>query len=117
MDRRRITRRVRRGPGGGLEGIYRSSLDARKPQNPINSEEDQGHFQGFPGASSVCDVVGVRRGSGGGGSAELSIKTSALFRPFLPIVHRLSDPGGAYGLTTPLLRRTRTNSVARGLFG
>ena len=31
---------------GGLEGIYRSSLDARKPQNPINSEEYQGHLQG-----------------------------------------------------------------------
>eukprot|EP00976_Prorocentrum_cordatum_P003512 68918-Prorocentrum_minimum.AAC.1 len=33
------------GPGGGKEGIYRSSLDARKPQNPINSEEYQGHLQ------------------------------------------------------------------------
>eukprot|EP00959_Pyramimonas_sp_CCMP1952_P131269 2744725-Pyramimonas_sp.AAC.1 len=28
------------------EGIYRSSLDARKPKNPINSEEYQGHLQG-----------------------------------------------------------------------
>ena len=27
------------GSKGGLEGIYRSSLDARKAQNPINSEE------------------------------------------------------------------------------
>eukprot|EP00959_Pyramimonas_sp_CCMP1952_P045260 945332-Pyramimonas_sp.AAC.1 len=25
-----------RGCRGGVEGIYRSSLDARKPQNPIN---------------------------------------------------------------------------------
>eukprot|EP00959_Pyramimonas_sp_CCMP1952_P366950 7685723-Pyramimonas_sp.AAC.1 len=30
---------------GGQEGIYRSSLDARKPQNSINSEEYQGHLQ------------------------------------------------------------------------
>eukprot|EP00976_Prorocentrum_cordatum_P104695 1193996-Prorocentrum_minimum.AAC.7 len=36
----------RRGSGGGQKGIYRSSLDARKPQNPINSEEYQGHLQG-----------------------------------------------------------------------
>eukprot|EP00959_Pyramimonas_sp_CCMP1952_P190393 3982124-Pyramimonas_sp.AAC.1 len=53
-----------RGSGGGLEGverevtcdsagnegvpegIYRSSLDAHKPQNPISSEEYQGHVQG-----------------------------------------------------------------------
>ena len=34
------------GSRGGLEGIYRSSLDARKPQNPTNSEEYQGHLQG-----------------------------------------------------------------------
>eukprot|EP00976_Prorocentrum_cordatum_P073793 1181264-Prorocentrum_minimum.AAC.5 len=34
--------------GGELaaEGICRSSLDAHKPQNPINSEEYQGHPQG-----------------------------------------------------------------------
>eukprot|EP00976_Prorocentrum_cordatum_P034470 701471-Prorocentrum_minimum.AAC.2 len=31
---------------GLREGICRSSLDARKPQNPINSEEYQGHLQG-----------------------------------------------------------------------
>eukprot|EP00976_Prorocentrum_cordatum_P018398 372110-Prorocentrum_minimum.AAC.1 len=31
--------------GGGREGIYRSSLGARKPQNPTNSEEYQGHLQ------------------------------------------------------------------------
>ena len=37
---------VQRGSRGGPEGIYRSSLDARKPQNPINSEEYQGHLQG-----------------------------------------------------------------------
>ena len=37
---------VRRGSGGSQEGIYRSSLDARKSQNPINSEEYQGHLQG-----------------------------------------------------------------------
>eukprot|EP00976_Prorocentrum_cordatum_P117844 1196372-Prorocentrum_minimum.AAC.3 len=36
---------VWRGSGGGLEGIYRSSLDARKPQNPTKSEEYQGHLQ------------------------------------------------------------------------
>ena len=30
----------------GLEGIYRSSLDARKPQNPINSEGYLWHLQG-----------------------------------------------------------------------
>eukprot|EP00976_Prorocentrum_cordatum_P083145 1185119-Prorocentrum_minimum.AAC.2 len=45
------------GSGGGPEGIYRSSLDARKPQNPTKSEEYQGHLQG---------PEGVRRGSGGG---------------------------------------------------
>eukprot|EP00976_Prorocentrum_cordatum_P020095 407470-Prorocentrum_minimum.AAC.1 len=28
------TEGVRRGSGGGTEGIYRSSLDAREPQNP-----------------------------------------------------------------------------------
>eukprot|EP00976_Prorocentrum_cordatum_P060436 1175892-Prorocentrum_minimum.AAC.1 len=33
-------------PRGGLEGIYRSCLDARKPQNPINSEEYLWHLQG-----------------------------------------------------------------------
>eukprot|EP00976_Prorocentrum_cordatum_P047590 961413-Prorocentrum_minimum.AAC.2 len=27
---------VRKGRGGGLEGLYRSSLDARRPQNPTN---------------------------------------------------------------------------------
>ena len=32
------------GVGEGQEGIYRSSLDARKPQNPINSEEYQGYI-------------------------------------------------------------------------
>eukprot|EP00976_Prorocentrum_cordatum_P052110 1051782-Prorocentrum_minimum.AAC.1 len=37
---------VRRGSGGGQEGIYRSSPDARKRQNPINSEEYQGHLHG-----------------------------------------------------------------------
>eukprot|EP00959_Pyramimonas_sp_CCMP1952_P234749 4904977-Pyramimonas_sp.AAC.1 len=36
----------RRGAVSGSEGIYRSSLDARKPQNPIYSEEHQGHLQG-----------------------------------------------------------------------
>eukprot|EP00976_Prorocentrum_cordatum_P117739 1196354-Prorocentrum_minimum.AAC.2 len=50
---------VRRGSGGGQEGIYRSSLDTRKPQNPTKSEEYQGHLQGFP------DQEGFRRGSGG----------------------------------------------------
>eukprot|EP00976_Prorocentrum_cordatum_P054800 1105547-Prorocentrum_minimum.AAC.1 len=30
---------------GGLEGIYQSSLDARQPQSPLNSEEYQGHLQ------------------------------------------------------------------------
>eukprot|EP00959_Pyramimonas_sp_CCMP1952_P053105 1111122-Pyramimonas_sp.AAC.1 len=30
----------------GAEGIYRSSLDTRKPQNPTKSEEYQGHLQG-----------------------------------------------------------------------
>eukprot|EP00976_Prorocentrum_cordatum_P077376 1182662-Prorocentrum_minimum.AAC.2 len=34
------------GARGGLEGIYRSSLDARKPQNPTKSEEYHGHLQG-----------------------------------------------------------------------
>eukprot|EP00959_Pyramimonas_sp_CCMP1952_P238076 4975474-Pyramimonas_sp.AAC.1 len=33
------------GPRWGPEGIYRSSLDARKPQNPTKSEEYQGHLQ------------------------------------------------------------------------
>eukprot|EP00976_Prorocentrum_cordatum_P082940 1185040-Prorocentrum_minimum.AAC.1 len=41
-----VQRRVRRESGGGQEGIYRSSLDARKPQNPTYSEEYQGHLQG-----------------------------------------------------------------------
>eukprot|EP00976_Prorocentrum_cordatum_P021660 441863-Prorocentrum_minimum.AAC.1 len=36
---------VGRGSGGGRQGIYRSSADARKPQNPINSDEYQGHLQ------------------------------------------------------------------------
>eukprot|EP00976_Prorocentrum_cordatum_P041424 840669-Prorocentrum_minimum.AAC.2 len=36
---------VWRGCGGGAEGIYRSRLDARQPQNPTNSEEYQGHLQ------------------------------------------------------------------------
>eukprot|EP00959_Pyramimonas_sp_CCMP1952_P222902 4659996-Pyramimonas_sp.AAC.1 len=35
-----------RGSSGSLEGNYRSSLDARKPQNLINSEKYQGHLQG-----------------------------------------------------------------------
>eukprot|EP00976_Prorocentrum_cordatum_P018613 377115-Prorocentrum_minimum.AAC.2 len=30
---------------GAREGIYRSSLDARKPQDPTKSEEYQGHLQ------------------------------------------------------------------------
>ena len=37
---------VQRGSAGGLEGIYRSSLDARKPQNPTKREEYQRHLQG-----------------------------------------------------------------------
>eukprot|EP00976_Prorocentrum_cordatum_P055635 1122624-Prorocentrum_minimum.AAC.1 len=39
---------VRRGSGGGPEGEgnYRSSLDAREPQNPTKSEEYQGRPQG-----------------------------------------------------------------------
>eukprot|EP00959_Pyramimonas_sp_CCMP1952_P164097 3430859-Pyramimonas_sp.AAC.1 len=36
---------VPRGARGVREGIYRSSLDAHKPRNPINSEEYQGHLQ------------------------------------------------------------------------
>ena len=32
--------------GGGREGIYRSSLDAREPQNPTESEGHQRHLQG-----------------------------------------------------------------------
>eukprot|EP00959_Pyramimonas_sp_CCMP1952_P145714 3050430-Pyramimonas_sp.AAC.1 len=31
---------------GGLEGMYRSSLDAREPQNPTKSKEYQGYLQG-----------------------------------------------------------------------
>eukprot|EP00976_Prorocentrum_cordatum_P023503 478601-Prorocentrum_minimum.AAC.1 len=31
-------------PGFGEGGIYRSSVDAREPQNPTNSEEYQGHL-------------------------------------------------------------------------
>eukprot|EP00976_Prorocentrum_cordatum_P059176 1175367-Prorocentrum_minimum.AAC.1 len=54
-----VNARVGRGSGGGQEGIYRSSLDARKPQNPINSEEYLWHLQGVL-------YIGVRRGSGGG---------------------------------------------------
>eukprot|EP00959_Pyramimonas_sp_CCMP1952_P018691 394827-Pyramimonas_sp.AAC.1 len=34
------------GCGGGAEGIDRSSLDARKPQHPTNSEEYQVYLQG-----------------------------------------------------------------------
>eukprot|EP00959_Pyramimonas_sp_CCMP1952_P224176 4687277-Pyramimonas_sp.AAC.1 len=60
--------------------MYRSSLDAREPQKPTNSQEYQGHLQGvlystrgeqksktrcyqrcehpeLPGASSVCNVL------------------------------------------------------------
>ena len=37
-----IARLVSLGVQPSPEGIYRSSLDARKPQNPINSEEYQG---------------------------------------------------------------------------
>eukprot|EP00976_Prorocentrum_cordatum_P060765 1176036-Prorocentrum_minimum.AAC.4 len=65
-----------KGCGGGVEGKYGSSVDAREPQNPTKSEEYQKRLQGFPGASSVCIVrvpwksggglEGVRRGSGGG---------------------------------------------------
>eukprot|EP00959_Pyramimonas_sp_CCMP1952_P040723 851577-Pyramimonas_sp.AAC.2 len=36
----------RRWPGGGLEGKYRSSVDAREPQNLTKSEEYQRHLQG-----------------------------------------------------------------------
>eukprot|EP00976_Prorocentrum_cordatum_P057610 1161172-Prorocentrum_minimum.AAC.1 len=43
---KRARGKVRGGPGGGAEGICRSSLDARKPQNPVNSEEYQGYLQG-----------------------------------------------------------------------
>eukprot|EP00959_Pyramimonas_sp_CCMP1952_P388820 8146658-Pyramimonas_sp.AAC.1 len=34
------------GARGGVEGIYQTSLDARKPQNPINSEGYLWHLQG-----------------------------------------------------------------------
>eukprot|EP00976_Prorocentrum_cordatum_P041486 841846-Prorocentrum_minimum.AAC.1 len=68
---------------GGLEGvwrgskrIYRSSLDARKPQNPTKSEEYQGHLQGVMystrGAQKsetlVTNVMNIQdsQGSGGG---------------------------------------------------
>eukprot|EP00976_Prorocentrum_cordatum_P016523 332364-Prorocentrum_minimum.AAC.2 len=34
------------GPRSDVKGIYRSSLDARKPQNLIKSEDYQGHPQG-----------------------------------------------------------------------
>eukprot|EP00976_Prorocentrum_cordatum_P062002 1176549-Prorocentrum_minimum.AAC.1 len=37
---------VRREMFGTQEGIYRSILDACKPQNPTKSEEYQGHLQG-----------------------------------------------------------------------
>eukprot|EP00959_Pyramimonas_sp_CCMP1952_P344332 7211827-Pyramimonas_sp.AAC.1 len=40
------TREPQRGSRGGLEGIYLSSLDARKSQNPTYSEEYRGHLQG-----------------------------------------------------------------------
>eukprot|EP00976_Prorocentrum_cordatum_P029815 607066-Prorocentrum_minimum.AAC.1 len=61
---------VWRGFGGGLEGICRSSLDARKPQNPTNSEEYQGHLQGTlystRGAQKsktlVANVVNIQKG-------------------------------------------------------
>eukprot|EP00959_Pyramimonas_sp_CCMP1952_P434139 9091229-Pyramimonas_sp.AAC.1 len=44
--RARVRVGVRWGSGEGLEGIYRSSLDARKPQNPTKRKEYQGQLQG-----------------------------------------------------------------------
>eukprot|EP00976_Prorocentrum_cordatum_P060859 1176074-Prorocentrum_minimum.AAC.3 len=43
-------------PRGLHRGKYRSSVDAREPQNQTKSEEYQKHLQGFPGTSSVCNV-------------------------------------------------------------
>eukprot|EP00976_Prorocentrum_cordatum_P057810 1164981-Prorocentrum_minimum.AAC.1 len=37
---------VRKGGQRGSEGIYWSSLDAHKPQNPTKTEEYQRHLQG-----------------------------------------------------------------------
>eukprot|EP00976_Prorocentrum_cordatum_P012061 242351-Prorocentrum_minimum.AAC.2 len=39
---------------GGLEGTYRSSLDAREPQNPTKSEEYRRHLQGV-----LCSTRGA----------------------------------------------------------
>eukprot|EP00976_Prorocentrum_cordatum_P045316 914590-Prorocentrum_minimum.AAC.1 len=43
---RRCHRRCHRGVTGGAQGIYRSSLDSRKPQNPTKSEEYRRRLQG-----------------------------------------------------------------------
>eukprot|EP00976_Prorocentrum_cordatum_P027547 558637-Prorocentrum_minimum.AAC.1 len=60
--------RARHGHVGGQEGIYRSSVNAGKPQNPINSEE----YQGSGGGARArqwhlgldTGIEGVGRGSG-----------------------------------------------------
>eukprot|EP00976_Prorocentrum_cordatum_P026522 538895-Prorocentrum_minimum.AAC.1 len=53
-----------RGSGGGLEGIDRSSLDARKPQNPTKSEEYQGIFRESAAEPMACgEGASVRSGS------------------------------------------------------
>eukprot|EP00959_Pyramimonas_sp_CCMP1952_P123756 2587412-Pyramimonas_sp.AAC.1 len=44
LDARKPQNTTRRESGGGLEGIYRSSLDTREPQNPTKSDEYQRHF-------------------------------------------------------------------------
>eukprot|EP00959_Pyramimonas_sp_CCMP1952_P127746 2671966-Pyramimonas_sp.AAC.1 len=55
-------------PTGGVEGIYWSSLDVLKPQNPANSEEYQGCGGGAEGVlawirRSRDDARGAARGS------------------------------------------------------
>eukprot|EP00976_Prorocentrum_cordatum_P105583 1194286-Prorocentrum_minimum.AAC.1 len=47
--------RVNRARGRGEVSV--KSVDAREPQNPTESEEYQRHPQGFPRASSVCNVL------------------------------------------------------------
>eukprot|EP00976_Prorocentrum_cordatum_P113863 1195764-Prorocentrum_minimum.AAC.4 len=99
--------------GGGQEGIYRSSLDARKPQNPTNSEEYQGHLQGqegvwrgygggMEGAFATLRAEQVRRGSGGGRQTRGEGRNGQFYR-----VRVVSSPGPMCVHERPGRRRRR----------
>eukprot|EP00976_Prorocentrum_cordatum_P045361 915694-Prorocentrum_minimum.AAC.1 len=53
-----------RGSGGGQEGMYRSSLDAREPQNPTKRAQEgvrRGSGRGQEGVRRSVPALGIRR--------------------------------------------------------